>query len=166
MKQQFDEKYYFFRLYLMNFETVLESIRILHRYKRRDIRNCVIRDIVVSYARGFSGNKGTDIKNHMLTEKFIPKNLLSLHKELIDDRKKLFAHTDYTYYNPKAVNWSTIGQKWFPMSYRAFDYSQIDKQIPQIENLVKSIIKNLQMEIDLMEDKFQIVSAHQEINKL
>jgi hypothetical protein len=119
MEQEIIEKYHSYRLYSIDLDTALHSIRVLKRYRREDVRYCLLRDIVVSYARPFSGNKGETIPKHTLSKKEVPKHLRPLHGELIDLRNQLFAHTDFTYRRPKAVNWSTPGHKWFPMTFRS-----------------------------------------------
>ena len=130
------------------------SLLILKRYRRKDVRYCLLRDIIVSYSRPFSGNKGETIPKHVLTKKVVPKHFRTLHDELIDARNQLFAHTDFTYRRPKAANWSTPERKWFPMSFRGYDYDKLDLRIPEIEVLVKSVEDNLHEEITKMEENF------------
>ena len=154
MEQQIIEKYHFYRLYSIDLDSALHSLRVLKRYRREDVRYCLLRDIVVSYARPFSGNKGEKIPKNTLTQKVVPKQLRSFHAELIDARNQLFAHTDFTYRRPKAVNWSTSGRKCFPMSFRSYDYEKLDRRVPEIENLILSVTGNLQSEIERMEENF------------
>lgn len=148
------EKYYFYRLYSIDFDAAKHALRILKRYRRKDIRYCILRDIVVSYVRPFSVNKGKLIPKHKLTKKVVPKRLRSLHDGLMDVRNQLFAHTDYRYRKPKVANWSTADRKWFPMSFRGYDYAKLDKRIPQIEKLVNEVENNLQEKIDKIEKNF------------
>ena len=147
------EKYYFYRLYSIDLDSTKHSLCVLKRYRRKDVRHCLLRDIVVSYARPFSGNKGQDIPKHKLTKKVVPRNLRQLHDDLIKLRNQLFAHTDYTYRRPKVANWSTASQKWFPMSFRSYDYAKLDSRVSEIESLVKVVEENLQAEIDKIEEK-------------
>jgi len=145
------EEYYFYRLYSIDFDSTKHALRILKRYRRKDIRYCLLRDIVVSYVRPFSVNKGTHIPKHTLTKKVVPSRLRPLHDELVDLRNQLFAHTDYQYRRPKVANWSTPAKKWFPMSCRAYDFDKIDSRISEIELLVKEVEKNLQDKINKIE---------------
>lgn len=155
MRNKDMEKYYFYRLYSIDLDSTMHALRVLKRYRRKDVRNCLLRDIVVSYSRPFSGNKGEDIPMHILTKRIVPKKLRSLHDELINLRNQLFAHTDYTYRRPKVANWSTPEHKWFPMSFRGYDYNKLESRVSEIEELVKSVETNLQSEIDKIHDKFQ-----------
>lgn len=147
------EKYYFYRLYSIDLDSTKYSLRVLKRYRRKDVRHCLLRDIVVSYACPFSDNKGQDIPKHKLTKKVVPRNLRQLHDDLIKLRNQLFAHTDYTYRRPKVANWSTASQKWFPMAFRGYDYAKLDSRVSEIESLVKVVEENLQAEIDKIEEK-------------
>jgi hypothetical protein len=145
------EKYYFYRLYSIDFDTTKHTLGVLRRYKRKDVRFCLLRDVVVCYSRPFSGNKGKTITKHYLPKSFVPKHLRSFHEELITIRNQLFAHNDYTYRRPKVANWSTPTQKAFPMSFRGYDYDKLDSRIVEIEELVKVVADSLQLEIDSIE---------------
>ncbi len=145
------EKYYFYRLYSIDFDTTKHSLGVLRRYKRKDVRYCLLRDAVVCYSRPFSGNKGEIIPKHFLPKSVVPKLLRPLHDELIALRKQLFAHNDYNYRKPKVTNWSTPAQKAFPMSFRGYDYNKLDSRIVEIEELVDKVSDNLQLEIDKIE---------------
>jgi hypothetical protein len=151
-KRPDEERYYFYRLYSIDFDTTQHSLRVLRRYRRQDVRVCIWRDIVVSYARPFSGNRGERTRNHQLEKKFVPAEFRALHEELLRLRCEQLAHTDRTYYNPKAVDWSRAGRKWFPMSFRGYDFSNLDAQVPSIERLVAAVERNLQLEIDAIEN--------------
>lgn len=154
MEQQIIEKYHFYRLYYIDMDLAQHSLRVLKRYRLKDVRFCLLRDIVVSYARPFTGNKGEKIPRHTLTQRVVPKHLRPLHEELIDARNQLFAHTDLTYRRPKSANWSTAERKWFPMSFRGYDYDKLDRRVDDIENLIRAVTGNLQTEIEQIEENF------------
>jgi len=142
------EQYYFYRLYSIDLDEAKHILRVMKRYRRKDVRYCLLRDLVVIYCRPFSGNKGDKISKHVLTKKVVPKYLRSLHDELVNLRNQLFAHTDYTYRRPKVANWSTDSYKWFPMSFRGFDYNKLDARVSEIHQLVTEVEGNLQGKID------------------
>jgi hypothetical protein len=154
MKQPDEEQYYFYRLYSIDFGATKHTLRVLKRYRRQDVRASILRDIVVSYTRPFSGNRGENTRNHQLGKRFVPPEFQALHEELLRLRCEQFAHTDRTYYKPKAANWSRLGRKWFPMSFRGYDYSKLDAQVSSIERLVAAVERNLQLEIDAIENRF------------
>ena len=153
MSQQM-EQYTFYRLYSIDFDTTKYTLRVLKRYRSKDVRYCLLRDIVVSYCRPFSRNKGEKISNHTLGKKVVPKEFHSLHDELVRIRNQLFAHTDSIYRQPKVANFSTDSHKCFPMSFRGYDYNKLDKRISEIDKLVVAVEKNLQAEIGKIEENF------------
>lgn len=146
------EQYYFYRLYSIDLDDAKHILRVLKRYRRKDVRCCLLRDLVVTYCRPFSGNKGNKMTSHVLTTKVVPRDLRALHNELLSLRNQLFAHTDYTYRRPQVANWSTGSHKWFPMSFRGFDYNRLDAQVPEIHELVIVVEKNLQDIIDKLHE--------------
>lgn len=147
------EQYYFLKLYSVDLGMVKHILRVLRRYRRKDVRYCLLRDMVVSYCRPFSGNKGDKILKHKLNKKVVPKDRRPLHDELVNLRNRLFAHTDYTYRQPRVVNCSTETYKCFPMQFRGFDYNKLDMRVSEIEMLVQAVVKNLQARIEKIEDK-------------
>lgn len=153
------EQYYFYKLYSIDFDTARHILRVLRRYRRKDVRYSILRDLVVSYCRPFSGNKGSEIRKHMLTKKVVPKELRPLHDELVNLRNKLFAHTDYIYRRPKVINWSTENHKWFPMQFRGYDYNKLDMRVPEIEKLIQAVTKNLHTRIGKIEDNIEPVAS-------
>lgn len=147
------EQYKFYRLCDHDFDAAIYTLKILRRYKRPNIRNALLRDIIVAYARPFSTSKGK-LSKHNLPTKIVPLPMRSLHKELIDLRNQLFAHTDLIFKNPEVANWSSGQRKWFPMSYRGFDYSSLNKQINEMSNLITAVKNELLKKIREIENCF------------
>lgn len=145
------EKYYFYRLYSIDLDTTKHTLSVLKRYRKKDVRYCLLRDVVVCYSRPFSGNKGKLISKHSLQRSFVPKHLQHFHEELMAVRNQLFAHNDYTYRKPKVAKWGDSLHKAFPMSFRGYDYNELDSRVAEIEELVKAVADNLQSEIDAIE---------------
>ena len=146
-----DEHYRFLRLYSVDFSEVRNSLRILRRYRRDDVRYCILRDLIVAYARPFSGNRGDFHKCHRLQIRFVPTECRQLHDELLALRMKLFAHTDYTYYRPKVARWETQRGAVFPMSFRVPNYRSLLDRTEAILTLVDAVEANLRREITRLE---------------
>jgi hypothetical protein len=70
----------------------------------------------------------------------------------IDLRQKLFAHTDLVYKNPKIANWSNEQKKWFPMSFKGFDYDQLDSKVKDIKELIEYVQNELRQQINRFEE--------------
>jgi hypothetical protein len=141
------EQYCFYRLYSLDLDDAKHILRLLKRYRRKDVRHYLLMDLVVTYCRPFSGSRGDKISRHVLCLRIVPKDLRPLHNELLNLRNQLFAHTDLTYRRPRVVNWSTASHKWFPMSFRASD-GKLDGRVSEIQQLVTAVEANLQSEID------------------
>lgn len=150
------EKYKFLRLYDMDFEMALQTIKVLKRYKRKDVRYILLRDVIVAYSRPFMESKGFNITKDFFRVKFKPSEIemKRLHDELLVSRKELFAHTDLTHRKPKVVNWSTETYKWFPMSFKGFDYEVLERQLSCIKKLIEHAQLQLRRQISEYEKNF------------
>ena len=69
------ELYHFLKLYSVDFYSAKHIRQVLKRYRRKDVRYCILRDLIVTYCRPFSGNKGDKIANHKLTIQVVPREL-------------------------------------------------------------------------------------------
>lgn len=137
-------------MYSIDLDTALHSIKVLRRYKRPDVQYALLRDLTITYVRPFSGNTGIKGKqrNHMLTtKKRVPKHLMPLHKELVRLRMEQFAHTDLTYYKPRAVKISFIPSGAYGMTFKGFDYAGLLSKLPQIEELIRTVESSVNAEI-------------------
>lgn len=153
MDEKTFEKYSFLKIYTIDFDSASHLFKVLKRYKRKDVRYSLLRDIVVTYARPFSQNKGTLLRNHSLPLRLVPKNCRPLHNLLIKVRNQLFAHTDLSYRSPQIVNWSKKGEPRFPMAFRGFNYDQLDSRVDEINSLVQ------QVDFKLKEETYKIEKA-------
>ena len=149
------EKYCFLRLYSVDLDTALHTLKVMRRYRREDVLFPLLRDVVVTYVRPFSSNKGQVYGNDELSsKKHVPKELRELHDELVRARKEQFAHTDLKYYRPKISNFSGAKRLWFPMAFRSYDYRALLQQLPKIELLIRSVETSVNTEIANHERNF------------
>ncbi len=147
------EKYKFYRLCDIDFQTTLHTLKVLKEIKRLEVRYPLLRDITITYARPFSINKGVVISNHKLKGKdFVPPKFMNLHNYLIDARNQSFAHTDIPLKNPKVANWSSPENKCFPMSFKGCGLEELDKKADDLPVLVADIRTKLQQNIVLIEN--------------
>jgi len=90
MNANSSELYYFLRMYSIDLDTALHTVKMLRRYKRPDIQSVLLRDVAVCYIRPFSGNKGEHTSSHILRSSMhVPKSMRQLHRELYDLRMNL-----------------------------------------------------------------------------
>ena len=149
------EKYAFLRLYEHDFEMALQTIKTLDDHENNNVRYPLLRDIVVTYCRPFTESNGIGInKDFHGVKKFPNEQMKLLHSKLLTLRKELFAHTDLTYKNPKISNWSTDERKWFPMSFKGYDYELLNNELPNIQNLINYVQTDLKEKLALYEKNF------------
>ena len=119
------------------------ALALLRRYRRDDVRFCILREAVVSYARPFSGNRGPTAKNALAATKFVPAIHRALHDELMALRMQILAHTDFTFHQPQLMKWPTDGRPVFPMSLRRPPYESLLARLAAIESLVEAVESRL-----------------------
>lgn len=137
------EQYKYQRLCEVDFDEALEALRVLRRYRRPDVRYCLLRTIVVTYARPFAVNRGVVGSRHTLSKLVVPRTQVALHKELIDRRNRLFAHTDFSFRRPQVARLEQRGRVAFPMGFGQLDYPALDRRLGEIERLVRAVLANL-----------------------
>lgn len=148
------ETYCFLRLYSIDLDMAVKAIPVLRRYKRGDVQIALLRDIAVTYARPFSGNRGKLIPRHQLPLSHVPKSARTLHKEVIGLRNSQFAHTDLTFHDPKVARLGSKQQPFYPMSFKPFDYRRLLGRLSEVEDLIKAVEGSVNAEIDHYEERF------------
>lgn len=148
------ERYCFLRLYAIDLDTALHTVRVLRRYKRADAQYPLLRDIAVTYARPFSTNKGEKIRAHCLSMRHVPAAMRELHRELVRLRNEQFAHTDLKFYRPNISKFRNETKSWFLMSLKGYDYKSLLNQLAAIESLIRLIGESIQAEIAEYEATF------------
>lgn len=142
------EKYCFLRLYSIDLDTALQSIKVIRRYKKTDVLYPLLRDIAVTYARPFSGNNGKHLRSHTLSlRNHVPRLSRELHNELIRLRMEQFAHTDINFYRPKVAKFQGAIAPWFPMAFKGYDYGALLGRLTQIEELIREVGQSIQSEL-------------------
>lgn len=142
----------FLRCYDMDLEMALHTIKMLKRYRKKDVRYALLRDIVISYGRPFSKNKGLSEKTDEHRVDFQKnKDFEFLHEELLTLRHQLFAHTDLKYKNPKIPTRSKGEHKWYPMSFKQLDYDYLVNNVPEIKKLIEYVQIELRKQLKIHE---------------
>ena len=117
------DKYVLHLLALVDMDSARQSLDHLDQVNDEHLRCVLFRDAVICYAKPFSDNKGLQTKNLKISEKGIPKELKSAHREIIDLRNKLFAHMDLDKQNPKIEQYELNGENH--ISVNVVGYSKI-----------------------------------------
>jgi len=149
------ERYYFLRIYAIDLDTALHTIKVLRRYKRADVQYALLRDVAVTYIRPFSGNNGEHARDDKLKiGMYVPKPMRKLHDELWRVRREQFAHSDLRFYRPKVAKLHGTEKPWFPMSFRGYDYGALLGRLPEIVVLIQAVEGAVQAEIAKYEAGF------------
>ena len=145
-----NEDYLFLRMYSVDLRTASYSMGVLSRTEAADARECILRDIVVTYARPFSGNRGTTARSHRLLDLLpdvITEERKTLHEKLMRFRDQLFAHTDLEAYKPKPVKWERDGHVTFPMTFWGLDYVGLEAQVEELWDLIETVKATVDEEV-------------------
>jgi hypothetical protein len=121
-------------------------------------QHALLRDVIVAYARPFSGNQGLDgsgQKNALSKQEHVPESMLSLHSALIKLRNEQFAHTDLKWYRPAVAKWKTDSGPIFPMAFRRPDYEQWIPRLNEIKQLMDAVSKSVDTKIAELECEFR-----------
>ena len=148
------ETYRFLRLYTIDFDTALHTLKVLCRYKKPDVQYPLLREVAVAYSRPFSKNHGEHLVSHMLSTKHVPTAAKPLHLELLRLRNQQFAHTDIKFYAPKVADFGIAAKASFPMSFKSYDYSQLLARVPEIQSLIEAVVVSLNKDITREERRF------------
>lgn len=129
------ETYCFLRLYSGDLSDCRRTLRMIRRYRKKDVRYKLIRDLAVTYSRPFTGNRGKVIKKHFLPLKHVPSAHRKMHDRLLELRNCQFAHSSLEFHNPKVAK---IGNN-FAMSRKGVCYEYLDQSLAEIESLVIAV---------------------------
>lgn len=143
----------FLRLCSIEFDTTRHILKVLRRYRRKDVRYYLIFALVVSYARPFSKNSEGGHSRQLGEKNIVPPSMRPLHDELMRRRNEQFAHTALDFRKPQIKNWGTAEKPWFPMAIVGEHYELLDARIHEIEELAHAVEANLNERIRLLEQE-------------
>lgn len=131
-----DTQYRFLVMYGEDIGRALGSLWLVKEQTDTRVRECLLRDIVIAYARPFSLNRSATGVTHRLSLNVVPRDLQELHRELCTLRNQLFAHTDLAARRPRVT--SLTEHIKFIKSEDA-DYDDLLSRIDQIEALLQAV---------------------------
>jgi len=147
-----DVHYRFLRLYSIDLNMARQSLALLSRYRRADVRHAIFRDVVVGYARPFSSNRDHRKRTHELSLRHVPKTIRPLHKELMKLRHQLFAHTDFAARQPSVTRWQGSVKAQFPMSFSNPPYDAWLRRSAEILELLEAVEESIRKELTELEE--------------
>ncbi len=134
------ENYCFLRLCMIDLSAAKRRVAQLEPLKDDSVRIPLLENVVVVYARPFSGNKGRVQGKHRLPKSHIPSDSLDLHRELIALRNELFAHSDATFHDPVVMrNIGPPEAPLHPVRFRVADFQSLSTRIPDLRTLFEGV---------------------------
>ncbi|TBN49839.1 hypothetical protein [Pseudomonas sp. BGI-2] len=148
-EMEFTEHYYFLRMYSVDLNTARLAVKVLKRYRRADVRYALLRDLIVTYVRPFSVNKGRQSKHILSVKRHVPASMRSLHDELVRVRMQQFAHTDLTYYSPLTLTFRGPNGEFngYGTMFKGYDYGALLEKLPHIEKLIAAVETSVNAEL-------------------
>ena len=147
-------EYLLYRLFTIDMDSVRHGLAVLRRYRRDDVRFPLLRDVVVTYSRPFSGSKRPEGSLHFLSLKFVPRAMRSLHHELVSVRSTLFAHSDLVFHNPELLRDASTPRRVIAMSFSNADYRGLLRKVDAIGSLAEAVETSLWTELRRLESLF------------
>jgi len=148
-----EDTYTLYRLYQRDFDEALHTMRLMRRYRRPEVRYCLLRDAVIAYCRPFSGNRGHVHNRHKLPLRFVPRGSRSIHDDLVRRRHGLIAHTDIKERRPQIARWPARGRFVYLLGVAHGDWGSLDRKIGAVQALVEAVTASLAIEIERLEAK-------------
>lgn len=152
------ENYRFLRLYSIDLEMAKQTCDVLAEQDSSDVRYCVLRDLIVTYARPFSANRGRLFKQHRLESDVVPIEMQALHAELVALRDQVFAHTDHDARDPRIARWpKEQGGATYAMSFSNPGYDRLLGRLGDIRELVAAVEQTVNGRVRTFESTFDLL---------
>jgi hypothetical protein len=128
-------------MYSVDLNAAAEALKVLKRYRRPEVRHALLRDLIVTYVRPFSGNQGKGTKHRLKPDGHVPTDMRSLHDELVRVRMQQFAHTDLSYYTPVTMAFRGSNGEFhgYGMMFKGYDYAALLRKLPDIATLIRAV---------------------------
>ena len=141
---QTKERYAFIHLSIVDMSRAISSIELLSLQDNEHIRDALMRDAVISYAKPFSSNKGVISKHRLrIDDSYIPTESLSEHKAVIAARNKLIAHVDLDGQNPQVEVYVIAGKRGADLMVSGYERPNIlglASSVRQLAGLVQNLL--------------------------
>ena len=138
-QERLEERYAFQRLSDTDFCQALTSLRLIRAYRRNAIREIILRDALVAYARPFSANRGKSQVQHSLMPSIVPVHYSHLHATVLELRNTVFAHTDIAIRNPRRGKWKAKTGFVYPTALRGFPLNELLASIGAITEMIEAV---------------------------
>jgi hypothetical protein len=113
----------------------------------------------VLYAKPYGESRGNVVRKYRLDTSFVPPEHAALHKEIVDERDQLHAHSDLTVMDA-LLTVHTFEQKRYAMMVRNhLEPIRLASRIDDIVSLVEQTIDRMYAEIKVLEAQLPPAAA-------
>jgi hypothetical protein len=150
MKNEFEEKYVFYRFATADLDEAYYCLHAIKRYRRSFTVMAMIKNAIIAYARTFKNCKGKYGKYHLNIEEVVPENHRDLHDKVLHHRDCIIAHTDIDIRNPKLGKYGIMfkGAGYYYEDYLAL-VDQMEVLVREVRNVVQKIVTEYESEFKL-----------------
>jgi hypothetical protein len=150
-----EEYYVFLRFADGNISHALMALDHIQKTDIEFVRLSLLKDAAISYCRPFKQSCGSFNKNlKPLDNSFVPSTLIKIHKELLDLRDQVFAHTDLDVRSAVLHCWTSDPSPIFPIQFKGYDYPQLLSRTEEIRSLFNNVLTNIRDRESAMEAQF------------
>lgn len=136
-----EQFYVFLRFADGDISQALMALDHLPEIEAHFLRVCLLKEAAISYCRPFKKSNGTFPGVLKLDNNFIPCGHKDLHKELIDLRDKVFAHTDIDIRLPILHCWTHNPKPVFMITFKGYDYPHLLNRSDEMKSLFNGVLK-------------------------
>lgn len=145
------ERYVLHYLALIDMERTRRSLEYRDKTENKHLRDALLRDAVVCYAKPFSSNKDLSGKPGLrVASAFVPADMSDAHKEILDLRNQLFAHMDIDKQAPNVFVDIVAGEKHVSFSVKGYERVFAEHLIEPLRILAHEAHSAFMSELDLI----------------
>ena len=146
-----EERYVHFSCCL---EWLNESWALLHTLKNeRDnpLFDSSFRFALILYAKPYRESRGNAVRKHRLDTSFVPGAHVTLHKEIVDERDQIHAHSDLTVMDAQVTVRTFEKQKYAVMVRNHLEPTRLASRLEEVIDLVEQTIDRMYVEVKALE---------------
>ena len=149
-----EEWYVFLRLCEHDLDSARSSIRMIKCYREEGVKLALIRDVIISYARPFSKNRGRITEEHRLKDSFVPMEHKALHDDLLRFRDQVFAHTDIKAHDPTLGRWPAKSGYIYPIAFKNLSANLFANKLQEMSALIQEVHNAINAEEQIIESQW------------
>jgi len=154
-----EERYVHFACCLEWLNESWALLRALKAQRENPLFASSFRFALVLYAKPYRESRGIAVRKHRLDATFIPDQYVALHKEIVDERDQLHAHSDLTVMDALLAVHTFEEQKYAVMVRNHLDLTRLASRIDEVICLVEKTIDRMNVEVKALEKQLSIAGG-------